>query len=1378
MIAPVERKNKSQKVTLIEKSNIQFLDYEALVNTKTKDPLDKAYLTTYFNTKKLSTGQRLIQRYRPILKNIDDQDVKYRLDEEHILEDVANSDDYVELVDALHLYHGVWFPVPLLSRNANTSRLGPIDWVRCRIVEVAINEDDLRALGDNAKFTHKYHVTFAIDTNVSKQQTARYIIPSQSDVTAGDTFSLTTFGALTDDFICTDENSSPWINEWVKDVFTQLVESRLKRRLDDYSSLSLQQFTINDMNLSEVDKAIKRGIDIVMYLSVLSFLENFIELKELCLVSNTKDAVGVSLVLDVGNSRSCGLLVEDLQSIEDADDNFSNAYKLELRDLNAPERVYNDPFESRVEFTKASFAFNQLIATSHNDKSFLWPSIARVGTEASILAAHRDGSAGRSGTSSPKRYLWSIYSKPDDADWYFNDFSYQTKFKLTDADERADRKNGQFNNAGVVNDSIIGQYINYNGDALFALDDYDGREGFSSKFSYKSTMTFMLMEVFLQALTQINSFRQRSKSKNIQRPRYLKSIILTIPPSMPQQEREIFRSCAYEAVGILWKSLGYDENPREVFYLRERPYLENYKVIEPMVPSIHMDWNEAECCQVVYLYNEAQKIFKGRCKDYISFLRSKNADGRACDKLVDNNKGDEQSSYISARIASIDIGGGTTDLVIRDYSFRKEGSDSRDTIIPSEIFSDGFKLAGDDIVKELIQDHIIKAMRDNLKDKTADPRLIERFFSNSKSDIDKATLKTLVLQQILIKVAYRIIFNLELLKDNCEQNFVTGTLKDFLEGTEQNDNISDKERSLIQKPEPAGLPEPQIVSFINSEINAACSVKTFSVLDVELKVDLVKINKDLILGNLNICRALDPLAEIVEAYRVDVLLLSGRPSKIPGVKKYFTQRVNIPSSRIIPMHTYHCKDWYPFNTNISDTISDPKTTVAVGALINLIKTTMPRRLANFKYVVNVTLHNPQIRYFGRIDDKSMLLDEDVFYEYVPENNSKNLLRENDEHTLILPNSDIKNIFTSSNDSWRSINNGEESDSKEFIVDYQIDLGYRQLKSPSFPATPLYSLKVIDTPMKSEYMYMIKQAEKEDIFDLFNMNSEFLHANVKEEFAAKVKDLKQKINEIDSYIASFKANSSPTSALEALEINTSDSIVTLKLKYKDLLNRAMTDASLLVDKQMSEQNVGFFAKTFGKAKREQEREEQIKAEFVKRRLDLEMDLRAEISKMHDDLLSDKEYLSWDINDANYNAFNTDSLNMMKEANQATLDNLDIKVQIKVDRVVGYVKNTACVILYRDFIDHAKALKNSSNVYNDYFDGQYDLRKEIFTTGVYRNRLSNIHPTLMCEIENLKIKTSNTNGMQKNLKAVYELALQTVTASEKEFWVDNGTLDFGK
>ena len=126
--------------------------------------------------------------------------------------------------------------------------------------------------------------------------------------------------------------------------------------------------------------------------------------------------IDVDIVIDLGNSRTCGLLIEAQPDQLGAD--ITQAVKLQLRDLSRPELVYSDPFDSRLEFSRASFGRDHLSLRSGRAEAFAWPTIVRVGPEATRLASLRRGSEGATGLSGPKRYLWDDDPRRDS--WRFN----------------------------------------------------------------------------------------------------------------------------------------------------------------------------------------------------------------------------------------------------------------------------------------------------------------------------------------------------------------------------------------------------------------------------------------------------------------------------------------------------------------------------------------------------------------------------------------------------------------------------------------------------------------------------------------------------------------------------------------------------------------------------------------------------------------------------------------------------------------------------------------------------------------------------------------------------------------------------------------------
>lgn len=179
------------------------------------------------------------------------------------------------------------------------------------------------------------------------------------------------------------------------------------------------------------DQYIKNRVYEKHYLNVLAFIKHFFMPNDIKLIhfdkthTETDSSLDVSLILDIGNSRTCGLLVEEGTSMLSSSDTFPNSTPLIIRDLNAPEYVYSGAFASRIQFQRANFDFNYCSDISSRLDAFKWPSLARVGTEATKLAAMAKGNEGNTGLNSPKRYLWQINDTPK-SEWKFNTTYYQT----------------------------------------------------------------------------------------------------------------------------------------------------------------------------------------------------------------------------------------------------------------------------------------------------------------------------------------------------------------------------------------------------------------------------------------------------------------------------------------------------------------------------------------------------------------------------------------------------------------------------------------------------------------------------------------------------------------------------------------------------------------------------------------------------------------------------------------------------------------------------------------------------------------------------------------------------------------------------------------
>ena len=338
----------------------------------------------------------------------------------------------INVEDSLKLFDGVWLPVPVL-RSIPPDRFddGPYNWARVRVIKLETADSD----GN----THR--VTFAFDTKIfNNSQTTAYLAPTDEDVRSGTTFSFAHQSNHISWFL-----DFKWINDWLAELFCELAPEadRLKIHPDDLTQ--------------DVENRAYQG----HYLNILALLGEELELPRIKIASNKRDdvtkAIPVDMVLDVGNSRTCGILIEDHAQEQDG---MKKRYELEIRDISKPEHTYTEPFESRVEFAQAFFGKEHFSVQSGRRDAFQWPTIVRVGKEAGRLAGRREGNEGATGLSSPKRYLW-------DTNRYEQAWRFNSSYVKTDAEPYATA-------------APLSGLINEFGEALYVLRD-DVEEEFERK---------------------------------------------------------------------------------------------------------------------------------------------------------------------------------------------------------------------------------------------------------------------------------------------------------------------------------------------------------------------------------------------------------------------------------------------------------------------------------------------------------------------------------------------------------------------------------------------------------------------------------------------------------------------------------------------------------------------------------------------------------------------------------------------------------------------------------------------------------------------------------------------------------------------------------
>lgn len=837
----------------------------------------------------------------------------------------APADDIYELNGrkGLESFLGRWVPLPYLkvkAKDADGSDIydqGPGNWARLRVVELPERDRD--------GISHR--VTLAFDTALGNRLPGRpYVMPSPSDAIEQQEFAL-----VADD----DKNAwfmeEAWVDQWLDESFREFKQAQRPNR---------------PLREEDFPHACEHW---ARYLTFLALIDAAEILPRVRLIDTLSEAgrhipVEVDLVLDIGNSRTCGILME---SHADERMDLNDSYVLELRDLAHPEQSYGKPFESRVEFARASFGKDAASRRSGRANAFWWPSPVRIGPEAMRLAGDALGNEGTTGLSSPKRYLWD--TRPLAQGWRFNGLG----------------PDGVTTEPPVAG-PIMG-LLTEEGEVLRQLPPGRGNPAVRARFSRSSIYSLLLAEILCQAISMINAPEIRMARRHGDVPRRLRRIVMTMPPAMPVAEQRLMRRRAEGAVKLVWDLMAMAAADGRL----------------PPEPAVVMNLDEASGTQLVYLYTEITQKFRG---DYGAFFELK---GRVRDR-------EGYGADPALRIASIDIGGGTTDLIVTTYTIEGQRA-----INPVQNFREGFKLAGDDILAAVIERHILPAIAASLGAAgVGDPAaMLKKLFSGnrgSETELERHLRRQFV-TQVLEPAGLSLLHAYEQGGAGPQAGAETRPLE----------HLWDK-----------GLPPSQRVLRFFAKEAEDHGGNGFATGAVPVSVDLAGIETT-VLGVIG--QTLADLAEVIHAYDCDILLLSGRPSRLPAIMKVMLAKLPVMPDRVVPMHQYAVGTWYPFR-DVNARIEDPKTAAAVGAMLCGLA---EGHLEAFLMRTSKLSMKSTARFFGEMEISGQIRRRNVF--------------------LADPTLDA-----------RTGEGGGES----FILNFYapIFIGFRQLDLERWPATPLYYLE--------------------------------------------------------------------------------------------------------------------------------------------------------------------------------------------------------------------------------------------------------------------------------------------------------------------------------
>jgi hypothetical protein len=797
---------------------------------------------------------------------------------------VNNPNDVHDKVAALELLLDKWLPMPMFEIDSIGNSTGmPMGWCRLRI----------RRLGEGSqKGFYRYQLIWALDTHLATDPLSVYAPNFIDDTCQSKQFELCAKPDLMFNFLSMNPEQN-----------------------------ANAEYIASLLNICPEQLSHHRYKFIAYYIYLVNFIRKIGGAPDITLYNPAGNDVAVDMVLDIGNSRTCGVLFED--------GDFTRSVMLEIRDLTSPWLTYNKPFDMRLVFRRADFGNDLLLP----EEEFNWKSIVRIGEEARSLVYHSiedPGIAERANNySSPKRYLWDHKNSTE-----------RWEFLVTDTDPF---------NVRQAKDIFLKNFTDmFDGKGAFKKDadtktifDFDSDDDVTDcHYSRSSMMTFVLVEVLQQAIAQINSPAFRAKHGRIDCRRILRNVIITCPTAMPRVEQITLRQSMVDAVAAMRRcnpSLG------EVNVI---PSPQSLSLTDDFDDLDKRQWSfdEASACQLVYLYAELRQRYDGEAS---RFFETK---GHIRPEFVE-----EGYNHKSLTIGSIDIGAGTTDIMICSY---KHQSGQHSLIQPVPHFYDSFYIAGDDILRNIVQREVIEGPETGIPDmgsihsallarlqKMTDDQLRQLPCNNDEfTDVYRRRIEDIITSHTPQRRDEQVRYLASILvRDFFGHDSAMMSFKDRISRVDFNTQISvpiaQKMMDLLRLKRPSRVytydelfptlkPSHHLLDHFYNHFGFRLEELTWR-FDPERIAAIVRSTMEPLMKQLSI---------LLYAYKCDILVLAGRPTSIDAIPELFIKYFPMAPDRIIKLNDYRVGNWYPFADG-QGYFYDQKSVVAVGAMVGYIAST-------------------------------------------------------------------------------------------------------------------------------------------------------------------------------------------------------------------------------------------------------------------------------------------------------------------------------------------------------------------------------------------------------------------------------------------------------
>jgi hypothetical protein len=399
-----------------------------------------------------------------------------------------------------------------------------------------------------------------------------------------------------------------------------------------------------------------------------------------------------------------------------------------------------------------------------------------------------------------------------------------------------------------------GRRATINGKILESFEEYGVDRPPTPKHSRSRMTSFFILEVLNQAFSQMNSYKHRL-SNETQRRRRIKRLVLTYPSGWTRKMKKDLLDRAQEGADKFADFMG----------------------IPPIVVELGLD--EASASQIVFLESQI-RMHAGNLADFGEDLFFQ----------------DNQTKF---RIASIDIGGGTTDMMIAEYDLQNKTNTRLEGKI---LHADGTSLGGDDIVKRIIEEYLLPQFKSNSAVDEDEFNAI--FYGEGPQRYRPIRLRCM--NVLLRPLCHRLLSSLETNEpiDNHETALYDLVTK-YVGATELNELQLDLKNDYKWDIKTSGS-------------------NPFQLPTQEDLIELIKKS--------SLKKVLDSYSKFISKFKPSFVLLTGKISSIEAFQEIVQSNHPVPKDRILPLGSYAPGKWYPYLKG--GLISDAKTTVVVGMALS------------------------------------------------------------------------------------------------------------------------------------------------------------------------------------------------------------------------------------------------------------------------------------------------------------------------------------------------------------------------------------------------------------------------------------------------------------